>query len=326
MRASNPLCLLLILFATYFLNCSQASAQTTITAGTLTVNTTWTKAASPYIVTNNLMIAGGVSLTLEPGTVVKFEPNVQLIVAGQLVANGNSNDSIYFLRNSATQNWAGITFSVGSAASSISAQYAYQSGSVFNYCAIRNVTSTNGAIYTVNTALYISNSTINQNNANGIRFAYSGMFTNLDKVVIANSKISNNSFNGIQFDAFQLGGHLRIINNAISNNTLNGIKTDEVGSHVNHTYYIAGNTVIGNGQTGIETSCNGLQTIENNLVYNNGIGIKTRGTGITSSNTFNTFTIQQNRVIGNINYGIQPQYATHIFKIIWSPPMAVRFA
>jgi gliding motility-associated-like protein len=311
MRAKNPLCLLFIFIATYVVSSSQASAQTTITAGTLTVNTTWTKAASPYIVTNNLMIAGGVSLTLQPGTVVKFEPNVQLIVAGELIANGNSNDSIYFLRNSGSQNWAGITFSVGSAASSISSQYAYQSGSVFNYCAIRNVTSTNGAIYTVNTALYISNSTINQNNANGIRFAYSGMFTNLDKVVIANSSISNNSFNGIQFDAYQLAGHLRIINNTISNNTLSGIKTDEVGSHVSHTYYIAGNSVIGNGQTGIETSCNGLQTIENNLVYNNGIGIKTRGTGITSSNTFNTFTIQQNRVIGNINYGIQPQYATH---------------
>jgi gliding motility-associated-like protein len=311
MRARNPLCLSLILIATYVISSSQASAQTTITASTLTSNTMWTKAASPYIVTNNLMVAGGVSLTLEPGTVVKFEPNVQLIVAGALIANGNSNDSIYFLRNSSTQNWAGITFSVGSVASSISNQYAYQSGSVFNYCAVRNVTSTNAAIYTVNTALYISNTTINQNNANGIRFAYSGMFTNLDKVVIANSKISNNSFNGIQFDAYQLGGHLRIINNTISNNTLNGVKTDEVGSHVTHTYYIAGNTVIGNGQTGIETSCNGLQTIENNLVYNNGIGIKTRGTGITSSNTFNTFTIQQNRVIGNINYGIQPQYATH---------------
>jgi len=311
MRARNPLSLLLIAIASFCFSSSQAIAQTTITAGTLTANTTWTKAASPYIVTNNLMVAGGVSLTLEPGTIVKFEPNVQLIVAGQLIANGTSNDSIYFLRNSSTQNWAGITFSVGSVASSISAQYAYQSGSVFNYCAIRNVTSTNGAIYTVNTALYISNSTLNQNNANGIRFAYSGMFTNLDKVVIANSKISNNSFNGIQFDAYQLGGHLRIINNTISNNTLNGVKTDEVGSHVSHTYYIAGNTVIGNGQTGIETSCNGLQTIENNLIYNNAIGIKTRGTGITSSNTFNTFTIQQNRVIGNINYGIQPQYATH---------------
>jgi len=44
MRAKNPLCLLFIFIATYLFSSSQASAQTTITAGTLTSNTTWTKA------------------------------------------------------------------------------------------------------------------------------------------------------------------------------------------------------------------------------------------------------------------------------------------
>ncbi|MCP8320942.1 MAG: hypothetical protein H3Z52_08385, partial [archaeon] len=57
---NNPYC-----FATY-------SGQSTLVSGYLSQNTIWTLAGSPYIVIGDVVIDAGVSLTIEPGVVVKF--------------------------------------------------------------------------------------------------------------------------------------------------------------------------------------------------------------------------------------------------------------
>ncbi len=64
--------------------------------GTLTVDTTWTKANSPYIVTSSVYVATGVVLTIEPGVLVKFAQNTGLYVQGngQLLAVGTVAEPI----------------------------------------------------------------------------------------------------------------------------------------------------------------------------------------------------------------------------------------
>jgi RHS repeat-associated protein len=102
-------------------------------SGTISTNTTWTKDRSPYIITG-ITISSGTTLTIEPGTIVKFDSS-GLIVRGTLLANGTSQDKIIFTSikddsyggdtnndGSATSpapgNWTAIDF-VSSSASSV---------------------------------------------------------------------------------------------------------------------------------------------------------------------------------------------------------------
>lgn len=75
--------------------------------GTLTGQTHWTKANSPYIVIEDLDVPAGSALTIDPGVVVRFKPNLadqkglkpfdlELVVRGTLTATGADGDSVYF--------------------------------------------------------------------------------------------------------------------------------------------------------------------------------------------------------------------------------------
>ncbi|MFA6253900.1 MAG: alpha/beta hydrolase [Candidatus Paceibacterota bacterium] len=71
-------------------------AETIISGASLSTNTTWTKAASPYIITDDVYINNGVTLALEPGTIVKFKNKSAFYINGELSAQGNTGDEIYF--------------------------------------------------------------------------------------------------------------------------------------------------------------------------------------------------------------------------------------
>ncbi len=62
-------------------------AQTSI-SGSISNNTTWNTAGSPYVITGSTTINNGDTLTIETGVEVRFENNVQLTVSGALVGNG----------------------------------------------------------------------------------------------------------------------------------------------------------------------------------------------------------------------------------------------
>ena len=91
----------------------EVSAQTYVSGG-IYVNTTWTKASSPYIVTDTVFVFPGVVLTIEPGVSVRFNNNKALeIREGSLIAEGSAIDSITFTSNATTPtegSWAHIYF------------------------------------------------------------------------------------------------------------------------------------------------------------------------------------------------------------------------
>src|SRR5688572_28800237 len=78
------------------------TAQTNI--NTPTVSGTWTMAGSPYLVQNEITVQANDVLTIEPGVVVKFQPATRMMVFGQLIADGSSNNPIVF-ESSDTTNW-----------------------------------------------------------------------------------------------------------------------------------------------------------------------------------------------------------------------------
>jgi hypothetical protein len=66
--------------------------------GTITNDTSWTLAGSPYIVTNNLAVTNNVTLTIDPGVVVQFNNGFGMTIRGRLLAEGNP----------ASRNWTSL--------------------------------------------------------------------------------------------------------------------------------------------------------------------------------------------------------------------------
>ena len=71
-----------------------AYAETQV-SGDITENTTWTLSGSPYLVTADLTIHEGVTLTINAGVAVKVKYR-QIHVKGTLIADGNASQKIYF--------------------------------------------------------------------------------------------------------------------------------------------------------------------------------------------------------------------------------------
>src|SRR5258706_397178 len=80
-------------------NSSAVKPQTNVSGGIYT-NTTWTLAGSPYIVTGNVVVFPGNTLTIDPGVTVRFDDQQYLeIRQATLVATGTITDSITFTSN-----------------------------------------------------------------------------------------------------------------------------------------------------------------------------------------------------------------------------------
>ncbi|MCK4312583.1 MAG: right-handed parallel beta-helix repeat-containing protein [Candidatus Cloacimonetes bacterium] len=60
-------------------------------SGNIESDTTWTRDNSPYIVTGNVTVLTGVTLTVDDSVTVKFNSNRRLYVYGTLNANGSTN-------------------------------------------------------------------------------------------------------------------------------------------------------------------------------------------------------------------------------------------
>ncbi len=67
----------------------------------------------PYAVTEDLFIPAGVTLTLEPGVEFRLSDNANIVVAGQLLANGTLDQPVQIKANTraGVTNWGGLSFS-----------------------------------------------------------------------------------------------------------------------------------------------------------------------------------------------------------------------
>lgn len=86
-----------VVCASFFGFCQGALAATEISES-INKDTTWTLAGSPYLITDYISV-GAIStstLTIEPGVIVKFEPDTRLSIFGSLIAEGTEAEPIYF--------------------------------------------------------------------------------------------------------------------------------------------------------------------------------------------------------------------------------------
>jgi hypothetical protein len=85
---------------------------------------TWTLANSPYLVTGEITVPAGQTLTIEPGVEVNFQGHFKFTVNGTLLAVGTETDNILFTTDDPSVGWHGIRMTNS------------QSGSNLTYCRI----------------------------------------------------------------------------------------------------------------------------------------------------------------------------------------------
>jgi hypothetical protein len=183
-----------LLLTGHGLSIQSASAATSV-CGQITSNVTWTAAGGPYSVCASMgvTVMPGVTLTIQPGTIVQFEagpsnsPGNKLYVSGSLIASGSPTQTVTFTGVNATQgSWAGIsadgtlitpaqvtlnyvTLDYGGVSGSYGAEvYADHANVTINHSLIENGAG-NGLYTTQNTHFDVQNTSFVGNGQNAIQ-------------------------------------------------------------------------------------------------------------------------------------------------------------
>src|ERR1035438_2254991 len=168
----------LILLIAFISLVSFVNAQTNVSGGIYS-NTTWTKANSPYIVTDTVVVFPGFTLTIQPGVTVKFADKMRIEVRqAQLNAVGTAVDSIVFTSNSVSAK-AGIYSGIFLNGGNLTSQ--------FNFCDFRYAAI--GLNVTVANSLAVSNSVFIRDS---IGLQFNGKLLS-ENVSLSNCTFKNNS-------------------------------------------------------------------------------------------------------------------------------------
>ncbi|MDH5733889.1 MAG: right-handed parallel beta-helix repeat-containing protein, partial [Candidatus Bathyarchaeota archaeon] len=217
----------------------------TYVEGEITQDTIWTLTDSPFVVSKDVTIYSGATLTMEPGIEVKFGGNFSLIVNGRLSAKGTQDNVITFTSNKdqpGASDWNTIQFS-GTLQSELI------------YCSIKY--ATNG-ITVENGDIRIENCEISTNFRNGFTIVNS-------RAEVENNEITSNFENGIYITG---DNDVAIQNNTIRSNRNGIVLAGDSTTGVS----ITGNTVISNIESGIQLNAkdyNNVVILKNVLSANN---------------------------------------------------------
>jgi gliding motility-associated-like protein len=163
-----------IYFISILIFSSTLSAQTPFPStqgGQVTTSTTLTRAQSPYIVSQNILVAGTATLTIEQGVEVRFNLNTKIEIAGRIMAIGGVGaDTIVFTGSTSTTKWQGLQMT-GTA----------PAGSVFKYVKFENADGslTFGGV-TMERCRFTQNQIIDFNSASTIDYCNFSLQSNLN--------------------------------------------------------------------------------------------------------------------------------------------------
>ena len=298
----------------------------TYVSGLISSDTTWTVADSPYIVTGSILVEEGVTLTIEPGVVVKFNSGKGMRIDGELIARGTETESIVFTSNQSSPalgDWVNILFTDSSVDAVFDEDGNYLNGSIMQYCTVeyggggdnpvlKIVSSSpcidhciitnngNSGIYVADGSVKITNNVINENSPecgdeNTPEYG-GGIYISSGTVNISGNTISNNVAHGRFTHYIGYGGGIYIGSGTvtITNNT---ISSNRASSRWQDTPGYGGGIYIGGGTV----------TISNNSISDNEAhGHRSRGGGIyigSGTVTVSNNIISNNEVAGFSCYG-----------------------
>ncbi|MEM2994931.1 MAG: right-handed parallel beta-helix repeat-containing protein [Candidatus Bathyarchaeia archaeon] len=224
----------------------------TYVEGSIVQDTVWTLVDSPFVVSGDLTILEGATLTIEPGVEVRFGGSFSITVEGRLIAEGLKDKPIKFASNKLQReagSWVTIKFN--------SAQH-----SSLLFCIVEY--GTNG-ITVESGSLNIQNSTVQCNSESGITVLGGN-------VAVKDSEIVNNTKNGI----FIAGGQVNCTKNSIAYNGDGIVLTGDLTSEINISY----NEIKFNTHSGIMLS--DVSTYDTIIIINNAISKNANGFYVSS--------------------------------------------
>ena len=268
-----------LLLASGLVCVSSALADTTV-SGTISTNTTWGLGGSPYVFAGDVTVASGVTLTLEPGVVVKLDSGDELDVDGTLLADGTSGQPIVF--TSIKDDTAGGDTNGDGGATTPAAGDWYElnfsspgSGSVLDYVEVRYAGAFGQSIDVYTSGLSITNSTIVDGSSYGID-------VHSVSPTIADSTIARHSSYGI----YLVGSSASITGNTIQDNSHGIYLSNSPGAT------ITGNTITGHASYGLYADPDSAAvTWSGNVMSDNGYtedGLVVRVGTLTQSATWGT--------------------------------------
>ncbi|UQA54995.1 DUF4215 domain-containing protein [Polyangium aurulentum] len=267
--------------------------------GVLWTNTTLTLAGSPYTATGDLTVAPGVTLTIEPGVVVKFSTadamlsgldtaDGELVVKGTLKAGGTVAQPVTIGSTGAgAQQWYGVQL------------LATSKNNVFNNAIITN------AVY----GIWVP-----------------------DGIQAIDGATLHTNYYGIYFEA-KGGGS--VTNSIVRNNTSNGIEVS-AANNSSTSVSVTNSTVYGNSSYGIatyaDTGSTAAMTVKNCIVTNNstgiyrGVGYGTTTVGVTYSDVWGNSSNYANASGGAGTFSSNPLYVTAPSNLRLTSNSPARFA
>jgi len=135
-----------------------------------------------YIVSCDIYVNNGDSLTIEPGVRLCFAQNTKFLVSGYLLAKGSITDSIYFTDYMGTKEWSGIKFNDQA-----------NDNNKLEYCVIENTGNSSPGIDVYRSNIAVTNTVIRSNSGYGLN-------TEKSKSKITNSLIAYNNNWGVLSD------------------------------------------------------------------------------------------------------------------------------
>ena len=210
--------------------------------GNINEDTQWITADSPYIVTGNIKIIEGVTLTIQPGVMVVFQEDIRsatglyILVEGTLKAQGTKSAPIIFTAQNKAFPWGGIVFTD----TSEDWEEGSATGCIIDHCIIEYAGNSTiygtAAISTFSAQPYLTNNTIRYTEGIGI---------SATDILVAQSP----------------SGQLRIMANHIHNHA-EGIRLAIEGALIENNYFINNSQAIV-----MQTSSNEI-IIKNNTIVN----------------------------------------------------------
>ena len=255
---------------------------TPILAGHLFVNTTLSAAGSPHMVVGDLTVAPGVTLTIEPGAVLRFSNHSDVMVAGDdsalcelrvegtLVADGTASLGINFDSDGAPASggdWYGIYFLPSAQASIIDygtirhARYGVRSAGPAGTVIQRSTFADHGTygVYVSAGSVQLSELTV-RNNTNY------GIYVSNASLTLQRSRIYDNGSRGVYLSNSSGTNSAQLSRNTIAANGTYGVQISY--SSGSQTVTLTDNLITGHN-TGVYNNGGANVTATYNLVWGN---------------------------------------------------------
>jgi hypothetical protein len=224
-----------------------SAAQTNV-SGFISQNTTWDLAGSPYIVVGNALLSQGYTLIIDPGVIVKFDPDKALQIDGQLIAVGTPSSRIIFTSNQfqpAPGDWAKLHIADFSTDAVFDVSGNYISGTILRYCNFEYAGSLGaGAVHIESASPYMSHCRVEFSSSAGIYCVGSSF-------LLDSSVVSDNADYGLYFDQyFQHSNSLLVRSDTIQNNANGGLYIGDGGTSFTNKTEIRNNFFFNNSTHG----------------------------------------------------------------------------